>query len=96
MIWTFISIIDICGFLFASGLIYYHTILMINNQTTYEKNKRINTYNLGHWKTNVIENLGDNWLAALLLSPLIKSRLPQNGIDFPTFKEKTLLSNKSK
>ncbi len=96
MIWTFISIIDICGFLFASGLIYYHTILMINNQTTYEKNKCINTYNLGHWKTNVIENLGDNWLAALLLSPLIKSRLPRNGIDFPTFKEKTLISNKSK
>jgi len=96
MIWTFISIIDICGFLFATGLLYYHGNLLINNQTTYEKNKKINTYNYGHWKTNVIENLGENWLAAILLSPLIKSPLPRNGVDFPTYKERGLEWSKSK
>lgn len=96
MIWTFIAIIDLCGFLFASGLLYYHGMLAIKNQTTYEKNKSITQYDLGHWKTNVVESLGPNWLRAVLLSPLVSSQLPRNGIDFPTFKNKSLNSQKSK
>ena len=96
MIWTFIAIIDLCGFLFAVGLLYYHGMLMINNQTTHEKNKSITQYSLGHWKANVVENLGPNWLSAVLFSPLVSSELPRNGIDFPTIKEKALNSHKSK
>ena len=95
-IYTFISIIDLCGFLFALGLLYYHGMLLINNQTTYEKNKSITQYSLGNWKSNVLENLGPNWLPALLFSPLISSPLPRNGIDFPSIKENKLNSNKSK
>ena len=96
MIWTFISIIDLCGFMFATALLYYHGMLLINNQTTYEKNNSITQYNLGDYKTNIIENLGPNWLSAVLLSPLISSPLPRNGIDFPTIKEKALNFSKSK
>ncbi|CAG2173598.1 unnamed protein product, partial [Oppiella nova] len=96
MVYTFIAIVDLCGFLFGVSLLYYHSKLMINNQTTYEKNKGITQYSLGHWKANVVENLGPNWVAAILLSPLVSSPLPRNGIDFPTIKENSLNSSKSK
>jgi len=94
MIWTFIAIIDLCGFLFAMGLLYYHGMLLINNQTTHEKNKSIKRYSLGQWKANVFESLGPNWLSAVLLSPLVNSELPRNGVDFPVVEEK--LNSKSK
>ncbi|XP_054156813.1 probable palmitoyltransferase ZDHHC24 [Oppia nitens] len=94
--YTFLSVINFIGFMFATGLLYYHSVLMVNNQTTYERNNGINQYSLGNWRTNVCENLGPNWLAAILLSPMVKSPLPRNGCDYPTLKDNLINSNKSK
>ncbi|CAG2111871.1 unnamed protein product [Medioppia subpectinata] len=96
MVYTFIAIVDLCGCMFGFALLYYHTRLLINNQTTYERNKGTTQYSLGHWTHNVVENLGPNWLAAILLTPLVSSPLPRNGIDFPSIKEHSLNSMKSK
>lgn len=82
-----ISLVNLLGFLFASALSFYHGNLLIRNQTTYERNKQINTYDLEYWKYNVIESLGRNWFLALIGSPLFKSQLLRDGIDFPTKKD---------
>ncbi|KAI1305172.1 putative palmitoyltransferase ZDHHC24 [Halotydeus destructor] len=94
-IWTFISVIDLAAMLFAFGLLVYHSSLMAANQTNHEKNKNITTYNLFNWKDNVAESLGQNW-HLVLISPLISSKLPRDGVKFPNYKEYHLQSSKSK
>lgn len=68
---------------------------MARNQTNFEHNKRIVAYDLGDWRTNVREALGHNW-RLVLVSPWVRSRLPRDGIKFPTHKEHHLEASKSK
>lgn len=89
--WTlfcnFISILSIIGVLFGGGLFIYHLNLLIKNQTTYEKHRAINVYNLKDWSTNLTQSLGTRWPLTVFVSPLIDSPLVGNGIDFPTLDE---------
>jgi palmitoyltransferase len=93
--WTMISIIDVCGSMFALGLLLYHSQLLMVNQTNHEKNKNITAYDLHDWKVNVEEVLGDNWKWTLF-SPFVTSKLPRDGIRFPTYREYHVSANKSK
>lgn len=95
MLWTFISVLDICGMLFAFGLLYFHGCLVVKNQITFERNHRIQEYNLGNWRVNVEDSLGTNWIASLLC-PFVKANLRGNGLEFKTTKVQHLTSNKSK
>ncbi|RWS14468.1 putative palmitoyltransferase ZDHHC24-like protein [Dinothrombium tinctorium] len=95
MVWCMISVIDVCGFMFAVGMLVYHGSLLVSNQTVYEKNKAIHKYDLKHWKANVCESLGQRWFL-VWISPWLKSELPRNGIDFPSYKEYKLKSHKNK
>lgn len=79
----FISVIDIGGFLFSIALLVYNTVNVLNNQTNHEKNSRLVTYDLGCWRENALQVFGDAGLL-ILLSPLIKSNLPHDGIFFPS------------
>lgn len=80
---NFISMLCIVGAGFSGGLFIYHTILLLRNQTTHERNNSINDYNLKSWRLNLIEGLGSNWPMTLFISPLIDSKLPGDGINFP-------------
>lgn len=83
-VFCFISVLDVAGFLFAAGLLLYHLHLAIRNRTTFEKSKGIVKYDLRNWKINLCESIGFNW-SLVWLSPLIPSRLPRDGILFPTY-----------
>lgn len=89
--WTFfcnfISILCIIGILFGGGLLIYHLNLLVKNQTTYEKHRAINAYNLKQWSTNLTQSLGTRWPLTVFVTPLIDSPLPGNGIDYPTLDE---------
>ncbi|XP_053207986.1 probable palmitoyltransferase ZDHHC24 [Panonychus citri] len=90
-----ISIINIAACLFTTGLIFYHCSTMIVGQTVHERAKSIQIYDLGCWKLNCEQSFGSNW-KIVLISPLIPSKLPGNGKDFPTRQDYHLNSSKTK
>ena len=83
------------GFLFCSGLFLYHSSLMIKNQTCAERNRGITDYDLGSWKINIQEVLGENYIR-VFLSPFASSPLPRDGISFPTRQEYSLTARKER
>lgn len=94
-VFCLVSVTDACGCLFALGLFLYQGSMIIKNQTNFEKNRRITSYDLRDWKSNLEEVLGDRW-HLIWFSPLVKSTLPRDGIYFPTYEEYQLVSKKSK
>lgn len=89
--WTllcnFISMLTVIGALFSGGLFAYHMSILVKNQTTYEKAKNITEYNLKNWRVNLSECLGEKWPLTIFVSPLLDSKLPGNGLYFPTAKD---------
>lgn len=94
-VFCLVSVTDACGCLFAFGLFMYQCSTIIRNQTNFEKNRRITSYDLKDWRANVEEVLGDRW-HLIWISPLIKSSLPRDGIYFPTYEEYQLAAKKSR
>lgn len=90
-LYTFMSMLSICGVLFVSNLFVLHLRQMLRNQTTFEKNHAVNNYDLG-WRNNVVESLGANW-HLIWIFPLIVSPLPSDGLSFKTNKEIEPVSN---
>lgn len=74
--------VHVAAFLLTSVLLVYHVRLIIDGQTTFESNRKINSYNLGFWQ-NWREVLGNNWKMALI-NPWAKSKLPHNGVEWDT------------
>jgi len=68
---------------------------MIRNQTNFESNRNDHTYDLGSWKENIRQAVGEKGLLTLL-SPLVSSSLIGDGIHFMTKKEFELTAKKSK
>ena len=87
LICNFLSMLCFLGALFSGGLFIYHLNLLMNNQTTFEKQKSITEYNLNSWRLNLNECLGPRWAFTVFISPLIDSKLPGDGIHFPTLKD---------
>lgn len=83
-VFCFISVIDVAGCLFSLGLLLYHMSLILSNQTVFERSRRIPSYDLRDWKVNLRESLGEKWFL-IWLSPFLPSRLPRDGITFPTY-----------
>ena len=59
---------------------YYFDVF--SGKTTFESNRKTNTYHLG-WKQNLVEVFGYNWKRALVW-PFAASKLPHNGVDWDT------------
>jgi len=82
MSWTQVAIffwsVHVAALLLTTVLLIYHIRLIQRGSTTFEANRKINTYNLG-WKQNWIEVLGTRWYLALFF-PFVKSKLPHNGV----------------
>ena len=83
-VFCFISVIDFAGCLFSLGLLMYHLNLILTNQTVFERSRGIVKYHLMDWKLNLRESLGEKWFL-IWLSPFVASRLPRDGILFPTY-----------
>lgn len=94
-VFCFISVIDVAGGLFSLGLLLYHMSLILTNQTIFERSRRITSYDLKEWKQNVYESLGEKWLL-VWFSPLVTSRLPRDGLTFPTHEFNRLEARKGK
>ena len=62
---------------FSMQLLY-----VFSGKTTFESNRKTNTYHLG-WKQNLVEVFGYNWKRALVW-PFAASKLPHNGVDWDT------------
>lgn len=91
-LYTFMSMLSVCGVLFVTNLFILHFRQMLHNQTTFERNHGIHTYDLG-WKNNIVESLGKNW-HLIWIFPLIVSPLPSDGLSFKT-NEKVETTNNS-
>ncbi len=72
--------------LLTSVLLFYHANLILHGKTSHEYRANI-SFDLGSWKLNLLQVLGDNWLGALLW-PFSSSRLPHDGIDYSVTKKK--------
>jgi hypothetical protein len=94
-VYCFIDVIDICGCLFSLGLLVLHWNLIKNNQTINERNKGIKVYDLGNWRENVVQVLGENILKGLLF-PFSSSTLEGNGVTFITRDQHQLIGRKHK
>ena len=90
-----ISIINIAAFLFTTGLVFYHGSMVIANQTVHERAKSITDFDLGNWRSNVEQSFGSRWILTFI-SPIIYSKLPGNGKDFPSKRDYNLNSPKTK
>ena len=79
--YTFIiTTLSSLGFVILLGFLWLLQIqfmLIVCNQTQYERKKKIITNNLG-WKKNLIDILGPRWLLVWFL-PWIQSQLPGDG-----------------
>ena len=94
-VFAFISVLDVCGCLFCAGLLLFHGSLMMMNQTNNERTRNITVYDLGHWKDNVTEVMGDSIIKGLLF-PFSSSSLSRDGIHFPTREQHALTARKHK
>lgn len=81
-LYTMLSMLAFVGFLFVANLFLFHMQNMLRNQTTFEKNNGVRTYDLG-WRENVIQCLGKNWKKGFIL-PFFPSPLPSDGLSFPS------------
>lgn len=95
MLVCMLSVIHVCGFLFTAGLLAYHSNLMLNNQTVFERAHNQRYFDLGSRLANVQESLGSRWYL-IWLSPWVDSPLPRDGLYFPTVAEYRLQTAKSK
>lgn len=95
MLICMLSVVHLCGFAFTLGLLAYHGTLMIRNQTVFERSRGVYHYDLFNTIGNIRESLGDRWYI-VWLSPFVSSRLPRNGLQFPTSAEYRLQSRKTK
>lgn len=79
---TFAFIADTCvvGFLLVSAFFFFHIALMVRGQTTREWYSSRRPYNLGVLD-NLRHMLGLHWYISWF-SPLIKSPLPGDGMNF--------------
>lgn len=93
-IYTLLSVLSLIGGMFVTNLFILHARQMLSNQTTFERNNSIRTYDLG-WKRNLIECLGERWYVTLI-SPFAESILPSDGLSFSTnLKSNSILSQSS-
>lgn len=90
-VYTFMSMLSVCGILFVTNLFILHFRQMLHNQTTFERNHGIFDYDLG-WKNNIVECLGKSWYL-VWLCPLIISPLPSDGFTFKINKKAESAAN---
>ncbi|CAB4069337.1 ZDHHC [Lepeophtheirus salmonis] len=69
--------------LLTGVLLIYHAHLVLRGRTTFENNRRINTYNIGAIQ-NLKEVFGENW-KVILINPFMKSKLPHDGMEWDTY-----------
>lgn len=81
-IYTLLSVLALISGLMVFNLFILHARQMLSNQTTFERNNSIRTYDLG-WKRNIVECLGERWYM-ILISPFFESVLPSDGLSFST------------
>ncbi|KAF8787509.1 probable palmitoyltransferase ZDHHC24 [Argiope bruennichi] len=81
-LYTMLSMLALVGFFFVANLFLFHVQNMLKNQTTFERNNGIRTYDLG-WRENIVQSLGKNWYKSFIL-PIFASHLPSDGLSFPT------------
>ena len=74
--------VHVAALLLTTVLLVYHVRLIQTGATTFEANRKINSYNLG-WRQNWREVLGERWYLALV-NPFVKSKLPHNGVIWDT------------
>ena len=74
--------VHVAALLLTTVLLVYHVRLIQTGATTFEANRKINSYNLG-WRQNWREVLGERWYLALI-NPFVKSKLPHNGVIWDT------------
>lgn len=81
------TLLTVFGAMFTGVLLVFHSKLIMRNKTTHEKH--YSKYNRGRIE-NMKDVFGERWYL-VWLSPLIESKLPQDGVNWITSE-----SNKSK
>lgn len=71
-------LLTVFGAMFTGVLLIFHSKLIIRNKTTHEK--QYSKYNRGKLE-NIEDVFGTKWYLTWL-SPLIESKMPQNGINW--------------
>lgn len=83
-VYILLIVVNVVVACFSGFLFLYHLNNILRGRVVYESNTYTNDfiYNMG-WKLNLVEVFGNRWYLTWI-SPFINSKLPGNGIEWPT------------